>query len=445
MKIQSKLARFDLTMIVVSFVVGIGIFKTPSIIAAKAGTPAVFYAAWVIGGIISVFGALTFAEIGARLPVAGGFYKIFSHCYNPVTAFMFNWALVIVYAGGAVAVAVAGAEYIRPVLVPEHYQDVISKKMIAFAVITILFVLNYVGIKMGSRVQNILSSIKIIMVVIFCLAIFGVHNVADVAPVVQSPFDALKALGVCLISIFFTYNGYQMTINLGADVQDAQKTIPRAIFTGMGIVFVLYIMINIAYCQVLGFEHLKGMELPAAALAQQFFGDAGSKITSVVIFISVLGFLNTLFISNPRVYHAMADDKILPPVFKKVNSKTQTQEFAISFFYGLMLVSLLTFEAFEKVMNYVTFIDCLAIAFAAGTIFILRMRATGKGYNGFKIRFFPVIPVIFIIVLLIVCVNVFISDLQPALIGIAIFLAGFPLYHLIRFFTKEKEISENVG
>jgi len=114
MKIQSKLARFDLTMIVVSFVIGIGIFKTPSIIAAKAGTPTVFYAAWIIGGIISVFGALTFAEIGARLPVAGGFYKIFSHCYNPVTAFMFNWALVIVYAGGAVAIPVRLLLHVPP-------------------------------------------------------------------------------------------------------------------------------------------------------------------------------------------------------------------------------------------------------------------------------------------------------------------------------------------
>jgi len=437
MAIQSKLVRFDLTMIVVSFVIGIGIFKTPSIIAAKAGTETVFYAAWIVGGIISVFGALTFAEIGARLPVAGGFYKIFSHCYNPVVAFMFNWALVIIYSGGAVAVALAGAEYIKPVLVPAGLQDVVSKKMIAFAVITILFILNYLGIKMGSRVQNLLSSIKILMILVFCLAIFGAHNNTAIVPhQTQSTTDALKALGVCLISIFFTFGGYQMTINLGADVKDPQRNIPRAIITGITIICALYLMINIAYCQALGFENFKGMELPAAELAKKFFGNAGFKITSVVIFISVLGFLNTSFISNPRVYHAMAEDKILPPLFKQVNARTQTQEFAISFFYGLTLLSLFFFEAFEQIVNYVTFIDCLTIAFAAGTIFILRKKMAGTSYSGFRMRFFPMIPLLFMAVLIVVCASVFIADRDAALIGIGIFIAGFPLYHLILFFTK---------
>src|SRR4051812_35287556 len=116
MTIQSKLGRFDLTMIIISLVIGVGIFKTPSIVAEKAGSPLVFYSSWIIGGIISVFGALTFAEIGSRLPVAGGFYKIFSHCYHPTFAFMLNWSLVIINAGSAVAVALVGAEYIQPVL-----------------------------------------------------------------------------------------------------------------------------------------------------------------------------------------------------------------------------------------------------------------------------------------------------------------------------------------
>src|SRR5580704_6709146 len=154
MSIQSKLGRWDLTMLVVSFVIGVGIFKTPSIIAEKAGTPFIFYAAWIIGGFVSVCGALTFAEIGARLPAAGGYYKIFSHCYHPAFAFMANFTLVIINAGSAVTVAILGAEYIKPIVIPAAWQDSISVQTTAFTMWTVLFLLNYAGIKMGSRMQN---------------------------------------------------------------------------------------------------------------------------------------------------------------------------------------------------------------------------------------------------------------------------------------------------
>src|SRR5436190_8551508 len=116
MSIKPSLTRTDLTMIVVSFVIGIGIFRTPAIVAQKAYLPGIFFGAWILGGIISICGALTFAEIGSRFPAAGGFYKIFSECYHPVFAFMLNWSLVIINSFSAVGVALVGAEYISPVL-----------------------------------------------------------------------------------------------------------------------------------------------------------------------------------------------------------------------------------------------------------------------------------------------------------------------------------------
>ncbi len=436
MTIQSKLGRFDLTMIVISLVIGIGIFKTPSIVAEKAGSPLIFYSSWIIGGIISVFGALTFAEIGSRLPVAGGFYKIFSHCYHPAFAFMLNWSLVIIYAGSTVAVALVGAEYIQPILIPAAYHQIISPKIIAFVVMTVLFVLNYIGIKMGSRVQNILSGVKITMILLFSLVLFGNHSSDTGTIVTQSGGDALKAIGLCLISVFFTFGGYQATINFGADVKNPQRNIPISIISGIAIILTLYLLINIAYCQVLGFENLKGKKLLASELAKVFFGEAGYKITSAVVFVSVLGFVNSMMLSNPRVYYAMSEDKILPALFQQVNKKTQTQEFALSFFFVLMIFSLWLLEAFEKIMNYVMFIDSLSMVFAAATIFILRKRMSTMNYSGFRMKLFPVIPILFISVLLFVCVNVFISDKNAAAIGIGILITGFPLYHLIRVFTK---------
>jgi APA family basic amino acid/polyamine antiporter len=424
---------FDLTMIIISLVIGVGIFKTPSIVAQKAASPFIFYMAWILGGVISIFGALTFAEIGARLPVAGGFYNIFSSCYHPSFAFMINWSQLIALAGSAAAISLVGAEYIKPVILPANMQTGPVSRIIALTVMIILFIVNYSGIKMSSRMQNIISGLKIGMILLFCMAVFAIKSSpAAVVPVVLSGSNQLKTLDLALIPVFYSWNGYQYTINFGADIKDPQRNIPRAIFFGISIILILYLAINVAYCQVLGFENLKGKGAIAAELAKSFFGQAGFKITSVMIFISVVGFLNTSLMSNPRVYYAMAEDKILPPIFKRVNEKTQTQEFALSFFFALMVLSLLFLNTFEKILNDIIFINSVALIFGAGTVFILRKRMADSGYSGFRVKPFAVIPILFILFLLFVCGSMFISDPGAAITGIALLVIGFPLYHLIR-------------
>ena len=438
MGIKPKLGLFDLTMIIVSLVIGIGIFRSPAIVAQKAGSPLVFFTAWILGGLISICGALTFAEIGSRFPSAGGFYKIFSYCYHPAYAFMLNWSLVIINAASAVGVAIVGAEYINPVLLPSAWQNETGIKLTAVAAILVLYGLNYLGIKMGARTQNILSMIKIAMLIVFCCALFGPHQVnqALLPTGGAGSFDFVKALGVSLISVFFTYGGYQNTINFGADVQRPERNMPKAIFAGIGIVILLYLTINFAYFSVLGFERVQNSKLLAAELAGSFFGPMGYTLASLAIFISVLGFINTSMMSNPRIYYAMAEDNILPSVFKKLNERTMAQEFGLTFFVALMLISLFLLGTFEKIVNYVMFIDSLSLVSAAGTIFIFRMRAkTGSDNNAdgiYKLRFYPWVPLLFMLVLLIVMFNVLISDAQAALYGCIIFLAGLPLYVILR-------------
>ena len=438
MSIKPKLGLFDLTMIIVSLVIGIGIFRSPAIVAQKAGTPAVFFTAWILGGFISICGALTFAEIGSRFPTAGGFYRIFSYCYHPAYAFMLNWSLVIINAASAVGVAIVGAGYINPVLLPLAYQNDTGIKLTAVAAILILYWLNFMGIKMGARTQNILSLIKIAMLIVFCCALFGPPHASPVSVLSdgQGGFDFIKALGVSLISVFFTYGGYQNTINFGADIRQPARNMPKAIFAGMGIVIILYLAINFAYYSVLGFETVQHSKLLAAELAGSFFGPVGYTLASLAIFISVLGFINTSLMSNPRIYYAMAEDHILPPVFKKLNERTMTQEFGLSFFVALMLISLVLLGTFEKIVNYVMFIDSLSLVSAAATIFVFRRRAKADGATAnneiFQLRFYPWVPLLFMLVLLIVMFNVLVSDTQSALYGCIIFLAGYPLYWILR-------------
>ncbi len=427
-------------MIVVSLVIGIGIFRTPATVAQQSGSEFVFFAAWIIGGIISICGALTFAEIGSRYPVAGGFYKIFSACYHPAFAFMLNWSLVIINSFSAVGVAMVGAEYIVPVILPPHMQSVFYTKMVALTVILFLFILNYIGIKTGAKTQNLLSGIKILMILGFSsIVFFNVETVHASTMSVTENKSLLAALGVSLISVFFTYGGYQNTINFGADVKNPQKNIPASILTGMLIVIVLYLLINIAYVNVLGFQKVQQSKLLASELASVLFGQKGFVITSVAIFISVTGYINTALLYNPRIYFAMAQDGLLPAIFKKVNDKTQVQEFALCFFTGIMLIALFWLGTFEKIVNYVMFLDSFALATAAATIFIFRQRMKGAQYHGFKLKLYPLLPVVFVLMLFTVTINVFVADVKAAIGGLCIFAGGLPIYYFLKRINKKED------
>jgi APA family basic amino acid/polyamine antiporter len=439
MSIQPKLKQFDLTMIVVSLVIGVGIFRTPAVVAEKAGSEWIFYAAWIFGGLVSICGALTFAEIGSRLPAAGGYYKIFSYAYHPAYAFMLNWSQVIINAGSSAGVAIIGAEYITPVLFSNSTQTAVIEKIIAIGIILFLFAINFAGIKMGARTQNFLSILKIVMITAFCFAIFGKHAPeSDSILNTSNDINFISAFGVALISIFFTYGGYQQTVNFGADVENARTNIPKAIFAGMGIVICLYLLLNFTYVQVIGFETMKTSPLIASTLAEIIFGPMGATIISIVLFTSVLGFLNTSVMSNPRVYYAMAEDKILPPVFLSVNPKTQVQQFGLTFFIAVMLLSVFLLGDFENIVNYVLFIDSISLASAAAAIFILRKKSNAN-YDGFKMKGYPILPFVFMATLLFVTYNTIVADPKSSLYGFIIFLGGLPLYFLMHsMFNKSK-------
>src|SRR6201994_2822592 len=172
MSIKPSLSRLDLTMIVISLVIGMGIFATPSDTAKEVGSEWVFLGAWVFGGIVSLCGALTFAEIGSRYPVAGGFYRVYSYCYHPAFAFMINWVLVISNASSVAAVALLGAEYINPILLPAGLQNQTGTKLTTILTVLILYVINFLGIKLSARAQNVLTIFKVVAILVLCTAVF---------------------------------------------------------------------------------------------------------------------------------------------------------------------------------------------------------------------------------------------------------------------------------
>jgi basic amino acid/polyamine antiporter, APA family len=437
--IKPKLSQFDLTMIVVSLVIGMGIFRTPVEVAQKAQLPIIFFAAWIMGAVVSLFGALTFAEIGSRYPVAGGFYRIFSHCYHPAFAFMVNWMTVISNAGSTASVAIIGAEYIVPILLP-NVEHSLAIKIVTLSSMAILFGINMLGIKMSARTLNVLMIIKITLIVLMIAAIF----IAPASPVQSSTAQSLtntewlSAFWLCFVPVFFTYGGYQQTMNFGSDVPNANRTMPRAILFGIAIILTLYLLVNFSYFKVLGFEGLQITPTLAADMAGVIFGPVAFKVVAVVMFLSVMAYVNSSIMSNPRVYYAMAEDKVLPPIFKKLNERTQVQEFAVSVFVGFIVLTLFFSSSFTQVLQYVMFFDSISLVTASAAIFVLRYRAkkSGDPTGIYKMKGYPWMPAIFIVVYSLVNISVMISNPTGSMIGFILFLSGWPLYLILKRVVK---------
>jgi basic amino acid/polyamine antiporter, APA family len=424
-RIEARLSTFDTAMVVFSLVVGIGIFRTPAIVAEAAGGRRLFFAAWIVGGLVSLIGAFVFAEIGARYPRAGGYYRVVADCYHPTLAFMLNWAQTLMQGAGAAGVAFIGAEYLIPIVLPPHWRT--SRATVALACLTmiVLLALNYRGIRPGARTQNLLSALKIAIITALALLALLLATHTSHPPTLEARPSAAR-LAAALIPCFYAYGGYQMTMNLGADLKEARRRFPVAIAAGMLTVVTLYLLLNLAYERVLGVSGIAASKLVAATLSGALFGAPGAIVISLAVFCSAAGFVNATILQMPRSLYAMAQDGVLPRAFLRVNPVTQVQETALLFFGVTMLVPAFVLGSFEKLLNYVIFTDTLTLAVVASTLFVLRRRRTGEG--AFRMWGYPVLPVIYMIALLGVGARVFTLTPRLALVGAAILLTGWPLF-----------------
>jgi APA family basic amino acid/polyamine antiporter len=426
-RIQARLSTFDTAMVVFSLVVGIGIFRTPAIVASAAGSTALFFIAWIAGGLISLIGALTFAEIGSRYPRAGGYYRVVADCYHPMLAFMLNWSQTLMQGAGAAGVAFIGAEYLMPVILPPAWRTGRASLTLACLTMLVLLILNYRGIRPGARTQNLLSTLKIIMIVALAVpALWFATRAHASAPLAATPWG--PRLASALVPCFYAYGGYQMTMNLGADLKDARRRFPLAITAGMLMVVGLYLLLNFTYQRVLGTEGIAASKLVAAALSRATFGAAGELVISVAVFLSAAGFVNATIMQMPRSLYAMAHDGVLPRAFLRVNPDTQVQQTALLFFGATMLLPAFLLGSFEKLLNYVMFTDTLTLVVVASTLFVLRRKRVGEG--GFAMTGYPLLPVLYMICLLGIAVRVFTLEPVLAMTGAVILLTGWPLYLL---------------
>ncbi|MDB5196078.1 MAG: family permease [Flaviaesturariibacter sp.] len=455
MSAKPKLKLFDFTMIVISLVIGMGIFRTPVNVAKDAPSTFVFFAVWLAGGLVALCGALTYAEIGSRLPVTGGYYKIFSYAYHPSIAFAVNCLILVSNAASLAGVAIIGGEYITGVFVPQlkdpaylaiaanaqHIQ--VIKMTIAIAAIALFYGVNLLGLKMSARTQSILMVIKIILILLLIAPIFFVTGDAAPLPMVRtlSPTmnEYIKAFGVGLVAVSFTYGGYQQTINFGAEVDRPNRNIPRGIFFGIFTIIALYLTINYAYIKVIGFENLKNSTNIAAIMASKIFGEDAERVLSTFLFLSVLGYVNVLLMSNPRVMYAMSEDKILPAAFQQRNIRTGALTISLSVFAALCALIVFWAKEFDTILSFSIFLDCFGMILSAGSIFILRKKTAHLDGTGiFKMKGYPLQPILFILAYLFVAGSLLVNETKLSLIGIGVLSGFILLYFLLATKTTNK-------
>lgn len=439
---KQKLSLFDLTMIVIGLVIGMGIFRTAKDAAAASASPTLYFAVWILGGLIAICGALTYAEIGSRYPITGGYYKIFAVCYHPSLAFGINCIILISNAASLSGVALIGSEYIAPLIFqnPSSF----TEALIAMAAIIIFYGVNLMGLRLSSKTQNILMIIKMSMILILIAGLFfpqlysHTQHVAAMAPGVSSANNILM-FGVALKAVSFTYGGYQQTINFGEEVHNPQKILPRGVIAGIFIIIALYLSVNYAYYKIIGFDELKTTRGIAAIVTEKMFGEGGKYAFSILLFLAVLAYVNVLLLSNPRVMYAMSLDGILPAAFKKKDEKKDVLTISLTVFAAICVVVLFFADRFDQILSFTIFLDSIGMATSAGAIFFLRKRTKHLDNTGiYKMKSYPLLPVIFILAYLFVGTVIAITNPEYAVTGLSV-LAVF----IIMYFVFHKKAKAN--
>jgi len=417
MREKQQLRFFDITMMVISLVIGMGIFRAPATVALRAGSELIYYTAWITGGFIALCGAIGFAEIGKRMPVSGAYYSIFSKAYSPTLAFAINIIILVSNSASIAGVAIIGAEYVMP------YAMGLPSTVIASIFILVLYGLNLLGLRTSATVQNILMGIKLLMLVAIISAL-GILPPTETVTAIQSHSGGIwESFGLALIAVSFTYGGYQQTINFGGEVKDNEKKLPRAIILGVLIIIGIYLLANLAYVQVIGFQELAQSKFIAAMMMEKLFGSTAAMIVSMIIIISVFGYVNVSMLSNPRVISAMGKDGVLPTIFAHADENKGVSVSALTVFTAISVISVYAGESFERILNYTIFIDSIGLGVGMATIYRLKGERISIMTHG--------VAIIFIAACLFTGLNIFMFDTNAGIYGSILFVTVMAFGYMI--------------
>lgn len=428
MSFRRALGPFDATMIVIGGIIGSGIFINPYLVARQLDSTSLVLLAWAVGGAVALAGAFAYGELGQRLPKAGGQYVYLSQAWHPLVGFLYGWALLFMIETGAMAaVAITFAQYASRMA----GGDGADPQLIAVAAIIVLSAINYIGVKPGSQVLNVFVILKVAaLAALIMFAWTGPESAGwlTAARVDATPSTALT-FGVALIPILFAYGGWQNANYVAEEMRDPRRHLPIALLVGTLTVVVVYLLANVAYLRTLGLDGLAATETPAAEAAGRWFGSAGERLIAGAIAISTFGFLNLAILAPTRVYFAMARDGAFVPALARLHPRFQTPAAAIVLQSAWAIVLTLT-GTYGDLLNTVVFADWIFFGLTVAGLFVLRRRQPHT--DGFRTPWYPVLPVAFVLVAVVVVYSVVSTDPWRSAAGAGLLLLGVPVYYLFR-------------
>lgn len=441
-----RLGLLDTTFLVIGAVVGSGIYMTPGIIAAGLPSPGMLLAVWLAGGLITLCGALSFAELGAMYPQAGGQYVYLREAYGSAAAFLFGWAFFgFIMCGGLAALAVAFAEFVGsfvPVLSTGHILlrlDVLglpyslsAGQVVAAASILFLTFLNSFGIRSGAVVQNLLTVFRLGTVAalvglgVFFGAKAGGANFHPLFPPGPAFPGILKPLGLALVAVFWTYDGWYSVNCTAEEIRDPERTIPRGLTLGVLAVTAIYVLVNFVYLLALPLDRLKGVVRVGEMAASALFGGGGAALFSALVTVSIFGCLNANLLFGPRVFYAMARDGHFFRAMGRLGRRSRVPTGAL---WGQAVWSavLCLSGTYESLYEYMVFALLLFFAATGIAVFVLRRRAPAAA-RPYRAWGYPAVPVVFIAMSLAVFASIVFSQPWKSLGGAGLLAAGVPVY-----------------
>jgi APA family basic amino acid/polyamine antiporter len=416
-----RLGVWDASMVVVGGVIGSGIFLTPAAIARQTGSSFEQMIAWAIGGVIALIGALSYAELGARRPTAGGGYVYLREAFGLVIAFVYGWNLLVVNHSGAIAaVATVFVEYAGAALGirVEHPQPV------AVATIVFLTGINWFGIRAGALTQNILTVLKLLAICVLIAVGLSLRGAPE--PVAApAPINPIALMGA-LMPVLFSYGGWYYVNDIAGEIREPQRNLPRALVFGMLLVAACYLLANASYLAVLGHDGLANSKAPAADLMRQVLGEPGARLIAAGIAISTLGFCNISVIGAARVFQVMGADGVFFRSAGKLHPRWRSPNIALLLLAAWSVALALT-GTFDQLLNYSTVGDWLGMAAVIATLFWYHQRRRDEPVP-FRVPLYPLLPLVFLaVVLWVVSVTAW-NNPHDAGMGILITVAGLPVY-----------------
>lgn len=431
MTLRRELGLFSAALLVVGGIIGSGIFFTPAQTARALPSAELVFLVWAVGGLVALAGALTYAELGAMMPDAGGAYIYIREAFGGLPAFLYGWmALLSIGTGALAAVALGFAGYAGRFIDLSMFG---GPSGVAVGTIVILTITNYLGIKPGAFVQNVLAVTKIaalVALILGGLALWTSIGPPAAVPNAPAPRASLvEGLAAAFVAVLFTIGGWQQMNMVAGEIKDPARTIPRALALGIGIVIACYLGANAVYLHALGRDGLAASNAVAADTATRLVGSTGATFISVAAMLSILGFANVVILATPRIFFAMARDGVFLQAAARVHPRFGSPHVSIVIM-GVVSIALLFLAGgqIDTLLSGVVFADWIFFGLGAASVFVLR-RTRPDAVRPYRALGYPIIPALFVIAAILGIVSAYVAATRTSLLGTAILLAGVLAYY----------------